>query len=39
MEGFEQPREIAEPVVFLASKPARFINGVTFPIDSGYLTI
>ncbi|WP_370463554.1 SDR family oxidoreductase [Mesorhizobium sp.] len=32
-------REIADPVVFLASKAASFINGVTLPIDGGYLTV
>nr|WP_280739592.1 SDR family oxidoreductase [Mesorhizobium loti] len=39
MGRFGQPREIAEPVVFLASKAASFINEVTLPIDGGYLTV
>ncbi|MER8467415.1 SDR family NAD(P)-dependent oxidoreductase [Mesorhizobium sp. M1396] len=39
MRRFGQAHEIAEPVVFLASKAASFINGVTLPIDGGYLTV
>ena len=30
------PAEIADAVVFLCSDEARFVNGVTFPVDGGY---
>ncbi|MEX0921983.1 MAG: SDR family NAD(P)-dependent oxidoreductase [Rhodovibrionaceae bacterium] len=36
---FGIPEEVARPVVFLASPAASFINGVTLPVDGGYLTI
>lgn len=39
MRRFGEPREIAGPVVFLASAEASFVNGVTLPVDGGYLTI
>ncbi|WP_018240917.1 SDR family NAD(P)-dependent oxidoreductase [Ensifer sp. BR816] len=39
MGRFGQPDEVAAPVVFLASKAASFINGVTLPVDGGYLTV
>jgi NAD(P)-dependent dehydrogenase (short-subunit alcohol dehydrogenase family) len=32
-----QPPEIAGPVVFLCSDEASFINGVTLPVDGGWL--
>ena len=39
MKRFGQPEEIAGPVVFLVSPAASFVNGVTLPVDGGYLTI
>lgn len=33
------PAEIAWPVVFLASSAASYVNGVTLPVDGGYLTV
>jgi NAD(P)-dependent dehydrogenase (short-subunit alcohol dehydrogenase family) len=36
---FGEPREVAGPVVFLASDQASFVNGVTLPIDGGYLVV
>jgi len=31
------PEDIADPAVFLASDMARYITGVTLPVDGGYL--
>jgi NAD(P)-dependent dehydrogenase (short-subunit alcohol dehydrogenase family) len=31
------PDDIAQPAVFLASDMARYITGVTLPVDGGYL--
>jgi NAD(P)-dependent dehydrogenase (short-subunit alcohol dehydrogenase family) len=31
------PEELAGTAVFLASPAARLINGVTIPVDGGYL--
>ena len=31
------PEDIALPAVFLASDMARYITGVTLPVDGGYL--
>jgi NAD(P)-dependent dehydrogenase (short-subunit alcohol dehydrogenase family) len=31
------PEDIAGPAVFLASDLARYITGVTLPVDGGYL--
>lgn len=39
MKRFAQPHEIGGPVVFLASPAASFVNGVTLPVDGGYLAI
>jgi len=36
---FGEPREVAAAVAFLASDAASFINGVTLPVDGGYLVI
>lgn len=33
------PGEVAWPVVFLASSAASYVNGVTLPVDGGYLTV
>ena len=32
-----QPDDIAQPAVFLASDMARYITGVTLPVDGGFL--
>jgi NAD(P)-dependent dehydrogenase (short-subunit alcohol dehydrogenase family) len=37
MGRWGQPPEIAGPVVFLCSDEASFINGVTLPVDGGWL--
>ena len=34
-----QPQEIAHAAVFLASDLASYINGVTLPVDGGYLAV
>jgi NAD(P)-dependent dehydrogenase (short-subunit alcohol dehydrogenase family) len=39
MKRFGKPHEVAGPVVFLASSAAAFVNGVTLPVDGGYLVI
>lgn len=39
LKRFGQPHEIAGPVVFLVSPAASFVNGVTLPVDGGYLVI
>ena len=31
------PEDVALPAVFLASEMARYITGVTLPVDGGYL--
>ena len=33
-----QPDDIAQPAVFLASDMARYITGVTLPVDGGFLS-
>jgi (+)-trans-carveol dehydrogenase len=30
-----EPRDVSNAVLFLASDEARFITGVTFPVDAG----
>jgi NAD(P)-dependent dehydrogenase (short-subunit alcohol dehydrogenase family) len=32
-----RPEHVAEAIVFLASERARFITGVTLPVDGGYM--
>ncbi|GAB4354205.1 MAG: SDR family NAD(P)-dependent oxidoreductase [Oricola sp.] len=34
-----QPDEIADPILFLASPLARYITGITLPVDGGYLSV
>ena len=34
-----EPQEVAGAVVFLASPAAGFVNGVTLPVDGGYLAV
>ena len=34
-----QPDEVADVVTFLVSPAARYVTGVTLPIDGGYLTV
>ncbi|WP_018297509.1 SDR family NAD(P)-dependent oxidoreductase [Corynebacterium lubricantis] len=36
---FGEPEEIASTIAFLASDAAAFVNGVTLPVDGGYLTV
>jgi NAD(P)-dependent dehydrogenase (short-subunit alcohol dehydrogenase family) len=32
-----QPEELVGPIVFLASAMASYVNGVTLPVDGGFL--
>lgn len=34
-----EPQELAGPAVFLASALASYVNGVTLPVDGGYLAV
>lgn len=34
--GFGQPIDVAQPITFLLSDAARWITGVTLPVDGGY---
>lgn len=34
-----QPEELVGPVVFLASELASYVNGVTMPVDGGFLAV
>jgi len=36
MGRFGEPAELAEPIRFLCSPAARFVTGVTLPVDGGY---
>lgn len=37
LRRYAEPSEIAEPIVFLASRRASFITGTTLAVDGGYL--
>jgi NAD(P)-dependent dehydrogenase (short-subunit alcohol dehydrogenase family) len=37
MGEFGRPQDVADAMVFLASDKARFITGVTLPVDGGYM--
>lgn len=39
LQRLGEPDEIAGPAVFLASDMATYINGVTLPVDGGYLAV
>ncbi|MAS07250.1 MAG: 2-deoxy-D-gluconate 3-dehydrogenase [Ahrensia sp.] len=39
MGRWGQPDEVADPILFLASPLARYVTGVTLPVDGGYLTV
>ncbi len=39
MKRWGEPHEIGGPVAFLASPAASFVNGVTLPVDGGYLVV
>ncbi|NGO55762.1 SDR family NAD(P)-dependent oxidoreductase [Allomesorhizobium camelthorni] len=34
-----EPKEIAAPIVFLASPAAEYVTGIVLPVDGGYLTV
>jgi len=36
MNRWGKPADVAGPALFLASKQAEFITGVTLPVDGGY---
>ncbi|MEB0012954.1 glucose 1-dehydrogenase [Glaciimonas sp. Gout2] len=37
MRRLGQPRELAGPIIFLASELATYVTGVTLPVDGGFL--
>ncbi len=39
MARWGQPDEVADPVLFLCSRAARFITGAVLPVDGGYSTV
>ena len=39
MGHWGEPADVADAIVFLCSPAARYITGVTLPVDGGYLTV
>lgn len=39
MQRYGTPEELAKPIAFLCSDDASFVNGVTLPVDGGYLAV
>jgi NAD(P)-dependent dehydrogenase (short-subunit alcohol dehydrogenase family) len=39
MKRFGEPHELAGPVAFLVSPKASYVDGVTLPVDGGYLVV
>lgn len=37
MGRWGEPDDVADPVLFLASRAARFVTGIVLPVDGGYL--
>jgi NAD(P)-dependent dehydrogenase (short-subunit alcohol dehydrogenase family) len=38
MKRFGDPSDLIGAVIFLASESARFVTGITLPVDGGYLS-
>jgi NAD(P)-dependent dehydrogenase (short-subunit alcohol dehydrogenase family) len=36
LRRFAEPREVAEPILFLLSDAASMISGVALPVDGGF---